>query len=550
MRKYLLTAFLFLIFSTAVYGEESVRVSATSYEPPEIINVDKSEWLSIQPEAIADWNAHYGVGNTEQKYSIRAQYSVEDPEIDFSLYADTIQAAGEQLRSQMLERQRTATVYLKYRGELSSQIFRDIAEEAFKENGDYRCGDYLLANYLWYSAKASGFKYTAEDGTVDYYLTYNVSLGYLTTAEQEAEVDAKVQEIASKIKAENRTVYDRCAAIHDYLIETVEYNNDAAAEVGKSVKDIIYKTPHSAYGALIERSAVCDGYAAAYYRIANSVGIPTRIATGTSGNTGHAWNITNIDGKHYGVDVTFDDNGVAAMPTFLLVGSYTFNLQHIQDETSEERLVACILSDTNYTTTGIPCSSHEWDVDVKLCTKDHDGSITFFCLSCATEHVQTFRQIGKVEITPYVNGVLSPVVKAYDVDGNPLSPSLWDMSHTQDVGLNAVTVRFKSYYFGYFYEYFIIKPEGTSLRSVTSPEKSCVTARWNKKKYTGYQIQYSTSSKFPAASRKSKYCKTEKITVKNLKSNKTYYFRVRAYKEIDETKYYSEWSKVKKIHVK
>ena len=97
---------------------------------------------------------------------------------------------------------------------------------------------------------------------------------------------------------------------------------------------------------------------------------------------------------------------------------------------------------------------------------------------------------------------------------------------------------------GTFKASFKIVPAGTTLKSVTGGTKA-VTVKWAKqsKKTTGYQIQYSTSSKFSGA-------KTVTLTknsttskkISNLKAKKNYYVRVRTYKTVGKTKYYSAWS--------
>ena len=63
---------------------------------------------------------------------------------------------------------------------------------------------------------------------------------------------------------------------------------------------------------------------------------------------------------------------------------------------------------------------------------------------------------------------------------------------------------------------------------------------------TGYQIQYSTSKTFSSAKTApvSSY-KTTSVTLKSLSAKKTYYVRVRTYKTVNGTKYYSGWSTYK-----
>jgi hypothetical protein len=57
------------------------------------------------------------------------------------------------------------------------------------------------------------------------------------------------------------------------------------------------------YGALVERKTVCHGYALAYQYLLHKVGLPGVIATGSQ----HAWNIVQMEGDYYHVDVTWGD---------------------------------------------------------------------------------------------------------------------------------------------------------------------------------------------------------------------------------------------------
>ena len=85
----------------------------------------------------------------------------------------------------------------------------------------------------------------------------------------------------------------------------------------------------------------------------------------------------------------------------------------------------------------------------------------------------------------------------------------------------------------------------TTITSVKSQSKA-FTVKWKKKSgITGYQIQYSTNSKFKKGNKsiKIKSAKTGSKKITKLKAAKKYYVRIRTYKG----KKYSKWSKVKSI---
>ena len=94
-------------------------------------------------------------------------------------------------------------------------------------------------------------------------------------------------------------------------------------------------------------------------------------------------------------------------------------------------------------------------------------------------------------------------------------------------------------------------PGCTSITKL-APAKKAFTAQWKQNKVvTGYQLEYSTSSKFKNAKTVTvNKNKTLKVTVKKLEANKKYYVRIRTYKTISGSKYYSSWSKSKIVKTK
>ena len=89
------------------------------------------------------------------------------------------------------------------------------------------------------------------------------------------------------------------------------------------------------------------------------------------------------------------------------------------------------------------------------------------------------------------------------------------------------------------------KIPSTSISSI-KVKNEAIKIKWKKKSgITGYQIQYSTNSKFKKGNKsiKIKNAKTISKKITKLKVAKKYYVRIRTYKG----KKYSKWSKVKSI---
>lgn len=126
-------------------------------------------------------------------------------------------------------------------------------------------------------------------------------------------------------------------------------------------------------------------------------------------------------------------------------------------------------------------------------------------------------------------------------------------SGNKSVGTAKIKITGTGNYNGTITKTFKINPKGRSLKSVKKGKKS-FKATWKKSSKTwttGYQVQYSTSKKFKKAKTATvKSYKKTKVTVKKLKKRKTYYVHMRTYKTVKGKKYYSGWSKVKKVKTK
>lgn len=84
----------------------------------------------------------------------------------------------------------------------------------------------------------------------------------------------------------------KALALHNWLAAHCTYDYEGSAGDNK----------YRAYGALVLRTAVCEGYTAAYTMLGRYAGLEMGNARG--GN--HTWNQVKIDGQWYNVDVTWD----------------------------------------------------------------------------------------------------------------------------------------------------------------------------------------------------------------------------------------------------
>ncbi|WAM36615.1 hypothetical protein OTK01_000390 [Caldicellulosiruptor acetigenus] len=128
---------------------------------------------------------------------------------------------------------------------------------------------------------------------------------YLSLTPEEIEIMLKkAQEIINQIIKPNMTDEEKIKAVHDYLIAHTSYDTDTA--VGKSHNNKAY----TAYGAIIDGLAVCEGYAGAFELLAQLAGVPAIYVFGLYEGIPHGWNAVYINGELRHVDVTFDDTSV------------------------------------------------------------------------------------------------------------------------------------------------------------------------------------------------------------------------------------------------
>lgn len=117
-------------------------------------------------------------------------------------------------------------------------------------------------------------------------------------------------------------VWERQLLLYELLVGGTDYNtgaSDTAPLTPGEELPLRARLAHTAYGALVQRQAVCDGYAYAFQLLCSYAGIPAATVTGMSqrdeglGESGyvenHAWNLIAYGEEYYYCDPTWDDNG-------------------------------------------------------------------------------------------------------------------------------------------------------------------------------------------------------------------------------------------------
>lgn len=547
-------------------------------------------------------------------------------------------------------------------------LMREILDE-----DSYLCCNVKNYTFSWewsgIDTTTLGYEETYND--VNYQLfNLTINVNYRASAQQEKEIDAKCDEIIQSLDLTNKSDYQKIKAIHDYIVNNTSYDSE-------HVSDLSYNNQFTAYGALIDGKAICQGYSAAFYRLCEKVGINCEIFIGFADANGvanktivnnHTWNFVKLDDLWYSVDCTWDDpsNLETLRYDYFLKGSTSFGTTHtatnrtltdyafskedyvmpeepaqepsetpenpetqpdVQPEPTPEphkhtykqtltpatmtsagyltsvctdcgntiktnpvaKIASVTLSQTSYTYDGkikTPTVTVK-DANGKTLVKDKDYTASYatgrtsagkynvtvvFKGNYAGNKVLTFtinkqtaaNCTAKLSQTSYTydGKTKTPTVSITDKSGRKLKSSTdytvtYPKTH-KAVGKYTVKITYKGNYSGTKSLSFTIKPKATTLSSVKAKSKG-FTVKWKKltTQTTGYQIQYSTSSKFTSKTSKtvtvSKNTTTSK-TISKLKAKKKYYVRIRTYKTVKingkSTKIYSSWSKAKSVTTK
>ena len=141
--------------------------------------------------------------------------------------------------------------------------------------------DYLSMSSYSYSAVSNG-----SSTQIKYTIKYRMTSSY------NKKLLAKAKSVAKGFTGSTST---KIKKIHDYIVKNTSYVNGG----------------YTAYNALIDHGAVCEGYALEFFILCKYAGISCRVVTGTAygsnGEGNHAWNVVKKGSKWYNMDVTWDD---------------------------------------------------------------------------------------------------------------------------------------------------------------------------------------------------------------------------------------------------
>lgn len=192
----------------------------------------------------------------------------------------------------------------------------------------------------------------------------SVSMGYLSTSSDFSKMKMEIEAVSAAAMAyisDAETDFEKAVILHDFLTELCTY-------AGKTDKENSSKpTAHTAYGALVDKYAFCDGYAAAYKILLNRCGIECIVAEGATDIQPHLWNIVNQDGKYYHIDCTWNDADVDFVSDLTFHGFFNLSDKVISKTHSifdGFKLPECVDEDNYYVQKNATAESIEQFADI------------------------------------------------------------------------------------------------------------------------------------------------------------------------------------------
>lgn len=338
---------LFILFVwQEIFGgdDENIQVEnyVSTYNPTSEKSVEDSEKMTT-PQIIKD-KINQIINNSQTKTEEKETYNYAEVQVDkyfynqLNDYSKIIYKAFEKNKEEM----KTGTAQIEL-----GDVFTDVLKT---EGGDQKLEEYYqsaVETYLYdnpdvFYISASKLYLNIETTTKRKNKTYDVFINSgekpnyftdeFTTESQVKQTIAQLEKIRSVINSQksNNPYYD-IKMVHDYLIDNIDYDTTLAK---KNIYDI--------YGALVQKSCVCEGYAKAFKYLIDQMEIPCVMvigqATNTNGQTeNHAWNYVQIENNWYAIDCTWDDpvvigNGKVENDVryrYFLRGSSTMSKDHV-----------------------------------------------------------------------------------------------------------------------------------------------------------------------------------------------------------------------------
>ena len=227
--------------------------------------------------------------------------STSETEQDQITVCQTSQEVIDRIRSDFKAHKKNIR-YIQYNFAITSIESEDISTEiheqihemilaAMARDGVADEGDYLAPQIHGYSFYLTEMPEKANTSPSIATAVFQINdIQYNSTAEQEQQADTETEKILQELDLNGKSDFEKAYKITEWLADNVTYDHTLDRVTGAD--------------ALVDHEAVCEGYAAAFYRLATAAGLKTICVSGTLSGKAHGWNFVQVDGKYYMIDPT------------------------------------------------------------------------------------------------------------------------------------------------------------------------------------------------------------------------------------------------------
>ena len=149
---------------------------------------------------------------------------------------------------------------------------------------------YYGGHFPWFSGSNYSYQYD-EEGIIASYLPMVMDV---QTFDRDL-YEQKIAELMAEACLPGMTEWQLALSVHNYIVQHTVYDQTYEKKTG--------------YDALVNGTSVCNGYATLYMDVMNRLGIPCQmvVCEDTGNGEGHGWNLIQLGGQWYHVDLTWDD---------------------------------------------------------------------------------------------------------------------------------------------------------------------------------------------------------------------------------------------------
>lgn len=265
----------------------------------------------------ASYSPVYGAGSSSA--TIIDGADLPKPSATVTSYSAAVKYA----RSELIKRSANISVSYVETALVDQKFVNKIIDDIYEHTGNPKEGDFLRFQIgLSVGVGYSGNNVAGSPKTVTIYVggvshPVNSPIGYYDSSSQAAEVDKAVAELIDELDLKNlKNDYEKISAVYYWICDNVKYDYDHLS-MGSS-----YLLQYTAYAALVQKKAVCQGYANLFYRMMLELGIDCRIISGKANGGDHAWNIVKIGNLYYNIDSTWGSETWYSSQYFLRGSDY------------------------------------------------------------------------------------------------------------------------------------------------------------------------------------------------------------------------------------